>query len=516
MKKYLALAFVAMALVWSCSKDDDSPAPGKGPHITAFSPPSGAVGSTITITGQNFGATASENSVKIGTATATISSAKTTELVVTVPAGAATGKVSVTVGGQTATGGTFTVTASEPQNLAPVIDDATLAFEKPEDIADTEVIGTVMATDANSDDLTFEITTNTEDNLFVINDLGEIRLAAGKNLDYENAQQLIIEITVNDGALTDTATVTITVTNVIETLAEDPASFVTGWNIGLDDVGIEVGMGINPDYEYNYTIDWGDGTVETNVTTAPTHTYAAEGPYTVAIKGNFPAIVMYLESNVSKSSLASIEQWGTTVWQSFELAFAGCYGLLEINAQDRPILTQVENMWAMFYGDSEINEYGTIGSWDVSNVTNMARMFYNNANFNENLENWNVGKVTEMASMFENAELFTGDGIAQWDVSLVENMEGMFTNAINFDQSLENWVISNVSNMTDMFNGSGLSTENYSSTLLGWSTRPLNNDGVTLGAVDIDYCFDEAMSVARSYFIANFWFLDDGNAVACN
>jgi surface protein len=43
-----------------------------------------------------------------------------------------------------------------------------------------------------------------------------------------------------------------------------------------------------------------------------------------------------------------------------------------------------------------------IGNWDVSNVTNMARMFKNfeNSQFNQSLEFWDVSKVTNMSEMF--------------------------------------------------------------------------------------------------------------------
>jgi hypothetical protein len=73
------------------------------PGITSFSPASGAVGTTVTITGANFSATATENTVKFGSATATVTQASATSLTVTVPAGAASGKISVTVNGMTAT-----------------------------------------------------------------------------------------------------------------------------------------------------------------------------------------------------------------------------------------------------------------------------------------------------------------------------------------------------------------------------------------------------------------------------
>ena len=56
--------------------------------IIAFSPASGPVGTTVTISGTGFSATPSQNTVSFNGTGATISSASTTQLVVTVPTGA--------------------------------------------------------------------------------------------------------------------------------------------------------------------------------------------------------------------------------------------------------------------------------------------------------------------------------------------------------------------------------------------------------------------------------------------
>ncbi len=85
------------------------------PTITSFTPTSGPIGTAVTITGSRFSATKTSNTVKFNGTAATVSSASTTQLVVTVPTGATTGSITVTVSGQTATSGTnFTVTASAP------------------------------------------------------------------------------------------------------------------------------------------------------------------------------------------------------------------------------------------------------------------------------------------------------------------------------------------------------------------------------------------------------------------
>ncbi len=80
------------------------------PTITSFTPTNGPVGTSVTITGTNLsGATA----VTFGGVSASITSDTATQIVAAVPTGAATGTISVTTPGGTATSaGSFTVTTS--------------------------------------------------------------------------------------------------------------------------------------------------------------------------------------------------------------------------------------------------------------------------------------------------------------------------------------------------------------------------------------------------------------------
>src|SRR5258708_2661393 len=82
------------------------------PYITSVSPTSGSVGISVNITGVNFGATQATSTVTFNGAAATPTSWSATSIAVTVPAGATTGNVVVTVGGVASNGMTFTVTST--------------------------------------------------------------------------------------------------------------------------------------------------------------------------------------------------------------------------------------------------------------------------------------------------------------------------------------------------------------------------------------------------------------------
>jgi len=82
---------------------------GTGPSITGLSPTSGPVGTSVTITGTNFGASQGTSTVTFNGTAATPMSWSATSIVVPVPAGASAGNVVVTVGGVASNGVVFTV-----------------------------------------------------------------------------------------------------------------------------------------------------------------------------------------------------------------------------------------------------------------------------------------------------------------------------------------------------------------------------------------------------------------------
>jgi IPT/TIG domain/Beta xylosidase C-terminal Concanavalin A-like domain len=87
--------------------------------ITSISPTVGVAGDTVIVTGTDFGATPGTSTIKFNGTAATPTSWSDTSITVTVPVGATTGNVVVTVGGQSSNGVKFTVSASG----GPVSDD---------------------------------------------------------------------------------------------------------------------------------------------------------------------------------------------------------------------------------------------------------------------------------------------------------------------------------------------------------------------------------------------------------
>ncbi|MBL0266629.1 MAG: IPT/TIG domain-containing protein [Leptospiraceae bacterium] len=84
------------------------------PTLTSFTPTSGPINSTVTITGTNFSSSATSNVVKFNGTVATVTAATSTQLTVTVPTGTTTGKISIEVSGQLVTSTTDFTIACNP------------------------------------------------------------------------------------------------------------------------------------------------------------------------------------------------------------------------------------------------------------------------------------------------------------------------------------------------------------------------------------------------------------------
>ena len=107
------------------------------------------------------------------------------------------------------------------------------------------------------------------------------------------------------------------------------------------------------------------------------------------------------------------------------------------------------------YYERESIEFGVfnndISKWDVSNVTGMSGMFFGCSVFAQDISSWDVSKVTDMSQMFVSSKI---QDIGSWDVGNVTNMSAMFAYSYyNIQLEFENWDVSKVTNMSGMFWG---------------------------------------------------------------
>ncbi len=226
MKNNLFLGVMVMAVLWSCSKDDDPAAPEKlensAPKIEAQSfvvkeniSDDHVVGNVYATDGD-----ITDNLIfKITDDTDALFEITEISGAITLRAGknldfdaTTIHKITVEVfDGTDKASAEMTINVAN-FNVAPVIDKGSLNFEIIQNVTDLGEIGVVKVIDEDEDPLSFQILANAEDDLFVISDEGVVSLAEGKSLNNEIVQYIIL-IGVHDGLAGAKAEVTI---NVIE------------------------------------------------------------------------------------------------------------------------------------------------------------------------------------------------------------------------------------------------------------------------------------------------------------
>ncbi|HEX5056153.1 MAG TPA: cadherin domain-containing protein [Gammaproteobacteria bacterium] len=113
----------------------------------------------------------------------------------------------------------FTVTVNDlVENAAPVVDEQSFAID--ENSGNGSNVGTVVATDAEGNVLSFSISGGNTNGAFAIDSgSGAITVANSQALDFETTPSFALTVEVSDGALTDTATITVDLNNLEENTA---------------------------------------------------------------------------------------------------------------------------------------------------------------------------------------------------------------------------------------------------------------------------------------------------------
>jgi len=284
-----------------------------------------------------------------------------------------------------------------------------------------------------------------------------------------------------------------------------PNSFISTWIVAALD---NVTLPIIPGYTYNFTVDWGDGSAPSVVTSDSdvdkTHQYANAGTYTITIDGTLEA---WNFSSVpdSKNMILSVESLGDLGWLKLNSAFKECSNLVSFTASDETRL--VTDMSNMFYNATDINTFN-IENLNTTNVTSMRRMFEGTSSTGSalpiNLASWDVTNVTDFSYMFRSSKI--DPDTSTWDTSSATNMSNMFAFNDTANPNTLNWDTSNVTDMSQMFQQAELANPNVSS----WDVSSVsdfsfmfafalsaNPDVVTwdtISAQDMSHMFEQAGS----------------------
>ena len=174
----------------------------------------------------------------------------------------------------------------------------------------------------------------------------------------------------------------------------------------------------------NVDIDWGDGTIDYEVTSSTTHTYSTGGLYEIKISGYAEKIHV---ASSDKSKLEELLQLNLSSITDISNAFSDATNLSGSIPQLPPML---QNGYRAF--DSSPNLTGDIPQFPVS-LTSTEWMFNGCRGLNGNIPTL-PPEITSGAYMFANCSGLTGD-VPHLPEKLVSG-EGMFANCSSLNGSI--------------------------------------------------------------------------------
>jgi len=180
-----------------------------------------------------------------------------------------------------------------------------------------------------------------------------------------------------------------------------------------------------------------------------------------------------------------VDSWNTSSVTNMSFVFSGCTNFNQSIGWDVSNATTTQGMFA---NCENFNQ--NISSWNVSNVTDFGSMFDGAERFNQNLGSWNISSGTNYGFMFSRCSAFNNGGspdIQNWVINTTDSeisMRAMFQNCDAFNQPLNNWNVSNITNFSSMFR------------LCDIFNQPLDTWDVS-DATDVAFMFQDADSYTQ-------------------
>jgi surface protein len=228
----------------------------------------------------------------------------------------------------------------------------------------------------------------------------------------------------------------------------DPLSttHVSAWSMPDTDLDLTLPINDSSDYYYDFTIDWGDGTVQTfGPATGATlrsggyegaidHTYSQPGIYTIEITGTFEGWT-FLDSSPTSNDhdkLIRVHSFGDLGYNSLIYAFYNCTNLTHFAGG---YTLNVTDMSWMFSSASSLT-FLDLSNFDTSNVIIMQSMFSNASSLTSlDLSSFNTSNVTNMSNMFRSALGLNSLDLTNWDTSGSINYSDWLTGTTNLNKA---------------------------------------------------------------------------------
>ena len=166
-------------------------------------------------------------------------------------------------------------------------------------------------------------------------------------------------------------------------------------------------------------------------------------------------------------SLEPLRNWDVSNVTTLACTFQYCTSITSLEPLSNWNVGNVTSLSATFSFDPFIESLEPLRNWDTSKVKSLSGTFSFCPSITsvEPLSSWNTGNVTDMDGLFRSTSISTLEPIGTWNTSKVTSMRYMFVNCHNltYANELNNWDISSVRDMSEMFAFSGLIYINMSS-----------------------------------------------------
>ena len=269
---------------------------------------------------------------------------------------------------------------------------------------------------------------------------------------------------------------------------------------------------------FDATIDWGDGSIPSVITTFDdiglAHTYAAAGTYQIRVSGTFPSLFAEF-SGASNLLVQSVDNLGSVGWLDLDYAFRQYSNMTSWTAGDCDIsgVTSMAGFWMYCYDLVTVDTSGM----DVSNVTNLDSLFRNNTSLvNIDCSTWDTSSVINFESMFRGSEVRETINVTGWDTSKGENFQLAFQGLPETGMDvvgLEGWDYSGINGINDLylwFTQSAMPTARYDAVLIAMVAVP-QFTGLSTSFGTSTYTSGGAAATARALLISrDSWVIIDG------
>lgn len=271
-------------------------------------------------------------------------------------------------------------------------------------------------------------------------------------------------------------------------------------------------------FKWDFTVDWGDGTIEAFDAMVPhqsggeyqsltpvtySHTYASAGYYKISIGGKPQALnfgALFGEENPLSSSnpdilnalkIRNLTQWGTHKWKTFPM-FKNC-AFMDITATDQPQLFGSDD-----YVDPDGNIVFINGVWDSNIEPGNTWENYTSPslegctllrNKNNSIANWDLGNIfnkdvyggNNLTNIFKGCKLYAPINFNNWVTYWNDNsvkvtaMASAFEGCESFNGDVSNWPVEIIENQGLRFQKVFKGCKLFNQDLSNWDVSSVTN-----------------------------------------